>query len=117
MHAARDIEITGQAASRLIFNELTAIAGLADAFVAGRNVDEQGRARECLVRAGRYGDPKVFANLDADNKAGDRLCGVEKQIRAEGDILASQMQGLVTGEDTRREPTALVKLLVIGQVG
>ena len=58
MHAARDVEVGGQAASRLVDNQLAAIARLADDFVACRQVDEQSRPRQGL----RGADLKVTAS-------------------------------------------------------
>ena len=83
--AARGVDVAGDAAARLADDELPAIGRLADDLVAGRQVEQHGRAGQRLERARRNRHPQVFADLDADDDVRIARRG-EEQIGAERDI-------------------------------
>ena len=115
--AAGGVDVGGDAAARLVDDELAAIGGLADDLVAGRQVDEHRRAGEGLEGAGRDRHPQVLADLDADDDAGHAARPSKSRSVPNGDV---PMAVPIEHASARlpcagREPAGLVELLVIRQ--
>ena len=111
------IDVAGDAAGRLIADQLPAISRLADRFVAGGKIGQDRRPMNALERTGRHGNPQVFADFDADDQAFDSSSAGEKQVDAEGDVFAADTDRPAVRGRRRGEEAGVVKLLVSGQIG
>src|SRR4029077_12269367 len=87
--------------------------GLAHDLVAGGKVDQHRGAGQGLVATWRHGHPEVFADFDADRQPLDVGRG-EEAVGPEGDGGAVDDDFAAARGGGAGEPSALVKLLVIG---
>ena len=111
--ATGTIYVGAKAARTLSCNEAVQIGGLADEFVASAKIEDDFSTSQRVVRAGRNGSPKVFANLYGE---GAIFC-VEEQLRTDGDRLAANEHfGIGRQGVGRSKPTLFVEFLVIGQI-
>ena len=114
--AGGGVDVGGEAAGRLGFDQVTAVGGLGEQFVAGGKVAEQGGAGEGLGAAGGFDGPEVFADLDAEH-AVRHVGRLEEQVGAEGDLLAEEFDFGDRGDPGGGEPALLVEFPGVGEVG
>ena len=103
--AGAGIQIGGDALARLRGAEVVAVFGLADGDVAGREVDQHGRARQRRVGARRDGRPHVLANLGVQAEALE-VGRLEDQVVAEGHALAQEPHFAADARRGRRRTAA-----------
>jgi hypothetical protein len=114
--ARRGVDVGGEAAGRLGAHEVSAVGGLGQEFVAGRKVAEKGSAREGLGAARGFDGPEVFAELDADHAVRE-VGGLEKEVSAEGDGLAEEVDFFDGSDAGGGEPALFIELTRVRQVG
>jgi len=110
------VDVGGEAAGGLAFDELAAVGGLGQELIAGGEVAEQGGAGEGECAARGLHRPEVLAELDPDHAIGE-VVGAEEEVGAEGDLLAEQLDLPYRGDPGRGEPALLVELPGVRQVG
>ena len=109
------IEVTGHQARALPGDKGTAVFRLADGFITGGAIGQDGGPGNSVAGAGGRGYPQVLADLDRQFIF-RQLPAAEQQISAEGDLLPQQGDGAGPGGGGG-EPAGLVELAVIRQVG
>ena len=109
------IEVTGHEARALPGDKRTAVFRLADGFIAGGAIGQDGGPGDSMAGAGGRGYPQVLADLDRQFIF-RQLPAAEQQIGAEGDLLPQQGDG-AGPSGSGGEPAGLVELAVIRQVG
>ncbi len=115
--ARADVKIAGDAARRLVGDQLAPVLVLADGDVGRREVEEHVGTGERRVRRGRNRRPQVLADLHGER--GERLLlRLEEELRAERHIaLAAELDRRARAALARGELAQLVELAVSGQVG
>ena len=114
--AGGGVDIGGQAAGGLGLHEVATVGRLGEELVAGRKVAEQGGAGEGLRAARGLDGPEVFADLDAEH-AVRHVGRLEKDVGAEGDLLAEEFDFGDRGYPGGGEPALFVELPGVGEVG
>ena len=114
--AGGGVDIGGQAAGGLGLHEVATVGRLGEELVAGRKVAEQGGAGEGLRAARGLDGPEVFADLDAEH-AVRHVGRLEKDVGAEGDLLAEEFDLGDRGDPGGGEPALFVELPGVREVG
>ena len=114
--AGGGVDIGGQAAGGLGLHEVATVGRLGEELVAGGEVAEQGGASEGQRAAGGLDGPQVFADLDAEH-AVRHVGRLEKDVGAEGDLLAEEFDFGDRGYPGGGEPALFVELPGVGEVG
>lgn len=94
--AGAGVEISGQAAGRLLPHQVAPVAHFAQQLVAGRGVEQQRGSGQGQIAAGRVHGPQIFANLNAHHGVGQVLRG-EEQVGPKGDWAAVDGDGVWPG--------------------
>ena len=110
------VEVGCEATRRLLAHQVAAIFDLTQQFVAGRAIEEEGRAGQGHVAAGWVHGPQILANLDADDQVGEISRG-EEQIVPDGDLLAVDLDAITRHQVAGGEPAFLVEFVGGRQIG
>ena len=109
----RGVGVGGNAPRALLGNERAAVVGLADQFVAGRRIEDEGGSGQRLTAARGDDAPQILAKFDADDHFPVRF---EKQVRAEGDGgRPGKFDGSARNVPAAGKMALFVELPVVGQ--
>ncbi len=118
--AGRAIAIDTIAHGGLMLHKASAVFPLADGFIGGRQVHDDLRPIQRLQGGGRQRRPQVLADLHAQQGP---VTDAEDQVPSHG-ILPVSRQAQLPGTDGPAlqvpgggEPAALIKFIIIGQIG
>ena len=114
--AARCVNISGDAVGTLVLDEVHQIGVLADELVARRQVHDHVGAIDGGNAAGRSGNPQVLTDLHSYTGTPS----LKYHVGAKRHFGATHHNAVLAGNGrdvARGEPTFLVKLLIVGDIG
>ena len=109
------VEIGAKKPCRLLRDERFAVLRLADRFVAGREVRDNGCASQSVRRARGKRCPKVLADLDRERKFGHAFAA-EQELRPEQHVLPREPDVLHAGGRGAVVPL-FIKLAIVRNMG